>query len=61
MKKFFGHINELMRLQNKMINLKSKKDLKTNLIITIFKKDKEIFLSKDWKLKNDIENWKRKN
>ncbi len=36
-----------MRLQNKMINLKSKKDLKTNLIITIFKKDKEIFLSKD--------------
>ncbi len=39
-----------------MINLKFKKDLKTNLVIIIFKKDKEIFLSKDWKLKNNIKN-----
>jgi len=45
-----------MRLQNKIINLKFKKDLKTDLIMMIFKKDKEILLSKDWRLKNDIKN-----
>ncbi len=36
-----------MKLQNKIINLKSKKDLKINLAIIIFKNDKEILLSKD--------------
>ncbi len=39
-----------------MINLEFKKDLKTNLVIIIFKKDKEMLLSKDRKLKNNIEN-----
>ena len=29
------------------MNLKSEKDLKTDLIITIFKKNKEMLLSKD--------------
>ena len=29
------------------MNLKSEKDLKTNLIIIIFKKDKEVLLNKD--------------
>ncbi len=29
------------------MNLKSKKDLKTDLIIIVFKKNKEILLSKD--------------
>ncbi len=29
------------------MNLKSKKDLKINLVIMIFKKDKEMLLSKD--------------
>ncbi len=43
------------------MNLESKKDLKTDLIITIFKKNKEMLLSEDWKLKNNIKNWKRKN
>ncbi len=30
-----------------MINLKSEKDLKTDLIMIIFKKNKEILLNKD--------------
>ncbi len=38
------------------MNLEFKKDLKTDLVITVFKKDKEILLSKDWRLKNNIKN-----
>ena len=40
-------MNELMRLQNEMMNLKSKKDLETDLTIAIFKKDKEMLLNED--------------
>ncbi len=49
-------MNELMKLQNKIINLKSEKNLEIDLIVMIFKKDKEMLLNKDRKLKNDIEN-----
>ncbi len=45
--KFFKYINELVKLQNKIINLESEKDLKTNLVMIVFKKSKEILLSKD--------------
>ena len=55
-KKFFGRVNKLVRLQNKIINLKYEKDLKTNLIIMIFKKDKEMLFNEDRKLKNNIKN-----
>jgi len=38
------------------MNLKSEKDLETDLIIAVFKKDKEMFFSEDRRLKNNIEN-----
>ncbi len=59
--KFFEYMNKLVGLQDEIVNLKSEKDLETDLVIVIFKKDKEVLLNKDRRLKNNIKNQKYNN